>query len=170
MRRKTLAIAGVAVFAGQVAGLAQPQPFCGLACRNRDGERRARRERRNVGRRRTPGGSTLNDGKPLVGHSHFEALRDSRPPAFLRVAPPADAHGRRRACPNPDRGRATACARDDRPSPWLERSLARTVESRFSLMKRLRVQQGSRRARATPDGYCALSIRARRYWTGAAAR
>ena len=27
MRRKTLAIAGVAVFAGQVAGLAQPQPF-----------------------------------------------------------------------------------------------------------------------------------------------
>ena len=32
-----------------------------------------------------------------MGHSHFEAVFDSRSPAFLRLAPPADAGGARRA-------------------------------------------------------------------------
>ena len=32
-----------------------------------------------------------------MGHSRFETLCDARPPPFLRLAPPADADGRRRA-------------------------------------------------------------------------
>ena len=141
-----------------------------LACRDRDRKRRPDVNGEASADRRNAGGRTLNDGKSLVGHSHFEALRDARSPAFLRVAPPADADGRRRASANPAPWPCNRLRRRRRPSPWLERSSARTVELRFSLMKRLRVQQGSRRARATPDGYCAPSIRARRYWTGAAAR